>query len=180
MTSSLIIIFYEFLKIGIFAIGGGYATIPFLFHLIDEFHWFGINQLTNMIAISNMTPGPVGINMATYAGYSVKGVIGGICATCGIVLGPFIITLITIYFLNKFRENKLVNEILEGLKPTSIALLTLVLLQLITQNFFRAGIINPKAIIITIILAIAYKYLKKQPSLIILLGGVLGFVVNIF
>lgn len=175
-----LILFYEFFKIGIFAIGGGYATIPFLFHLGEKFNWFNINELTNMIAISNMTPGPVGINMATYTGYNVNGILGGLVSTCGIILGPFIITLITIYFLEKFKKSKLTKNIIQGLKPTSIALLTIVLIQLCIQNFILDKEINIKAVIILFILILSFKYLKKQPSLIILLGGILGFFVNIF
>ena len=99
MLSTYILLFYEFFKIGIFAIGGGYATIPFLFHLTEIYSWFTPFELTNMIAISNITPGPVGINMATYVGYTTKGILGSLISIIGIIIGPFLITLITIIIL---------------------------------------------------------------------------------
>ena len=79
-------LFFEFFKIGLFAIGGGLATIPFLFQLTEKFDWFDVAELTNMIAVSESTPGPLGINMATYAGIQAAGLFGGIVATLGLVV----------------------------------------------------------------------------------------------
>ena len=176
----MINLFIEFFKIGLLAIGGGYATIPFLFHLIKNYNWFTPDELTNMIAIANVTPGPVGINMATYTGYTAKGILGSLITTFGIILGPFIVTLIVIYFINKFKNTNFLKEIFENLKPTAAALLTVVLIQLITKNIFNNNIFNLKALLITAILFLIYPYFKKFPSLIILFGGILGIIFNIF
>ena len=180
MTNVYLALFYEFFKTGLFAIGGGYATIPFLFHMKDIYHWFFIDDLTNMIAVSNITPGPVGINMATYTGYIAKGFTGSLISTSAIVLGPFVITLLTIYFVDKFRESKFIKELFDNLKPVACALLSVVMIKLISKNLFEDAFFDYKAVAITIILFILYKYTKKFPSLLILYGAILGIVFNIF
>jgi len=181
---TLILLFYEFFKIGLFAVGGGYATIPFLFHLTDIYNWFTVSELTNMIAVSNITPGPVGINMATYAGYTTKGIIGAVVSSTAIVSAPFILTLITIYFINKFRETKIIKAVFEGLRPTSCALLSFVMIELILQNIFNTKEFTNfqfslKAFILTCILFAIYPFVKKRPSLIIIIGAILGILFNI-
>lgn len=173
---TLVLLFYEFLKIGMFAVGGGYATIPFLFHLTEIYNWYTPNQLTDMIAVSNITPGPIGINMATYTGFTTAGLLGGITTTIAIITAPFILTLAVIYFINKFRETKIIKVIFDGLRPTSCALLSFVMIELISQNLFPNHKFNIKAFILTIILFLIYKYVKNRPSLIILIGAILGIV----
>lgn len=180
MFNTYFLLFYEFLKIGLFAVGGGYATIPFLFHLTEIYNWFSKNQLIDMIAISNITPGPIGINMATYTGFTTKGFLGSVTTTAAIILGPFIITVITIYFINKFRESKFIKAVFNGLRPTSCALLTFVMIQLINQNIFTGGKFSIKAFFLTSILFILYPLFKKRPSFIILIGAMLGILFNIF
>ena len=102
------ILVWEFFKIGLFAVGGGLVTVPFLFNLIDVYHWFTAQELTDMIAISQSTPGPVGINMATYAGFKVAGWGGGIVATLSEVLPSLIVVYFLARALNKWHENKYV------------------------------------------------------------------------
>ena len=180
MINITTLLFLEFLKIGIFAIGGGYATIPFLFHLIDKYHWFWPKDLTNMIALSNMTPGPVGINMATYVGFTTDGLKGSLMATLGIITGPFIITLFVIFFMNKYKQSQALKNILEGVKPAACALISVVLIQLVRDNLFIDAKFNPRAVIILVVLFFIFKYTKKFPSLIILAGGILGIISYIF
>lgn len=176
MIQTYFLLFYEFLKIGVFAVGGGYATIPFLFHLTEIYDWFNVSELVNMIAISNITPGPVGINMATYTGFTTGGLLGSIISTFGIILGPFILTLVTIYFINKFRESKLIKAVFEALRPASCALLTFVMIQLIMQNIVGEVDFNLKALLLTAALFVIYPFLKGRPSFVILMGGVLGII----
>jgi chromate transporter len=117
-------LFYEFFKTGLFSFGGGLATIPFLYEMADRTGWFTSAQLTDMIAISESTPGPVGINMATYTGYTVAGVLGGIIATLGLIAPSVIVILIIARILVKFQENRLVNYAFYGLRPASVALIS--------------------------------------------------------
>ena len=100
-----LILFLEFVKIGLFAMGGGPATIPFLMDLIEKYSWFSEEEFTNMIAISESTPGPLGINMATYAGYHAGGILGAFIATLSLVLPSLIIIIIIARFLANFSNN---------------------------------------------------------------------------
>ena len=95
-------LFFEFFKTGLFAVGGGMATLPFLYDMADKTHWFTSAQLADMIAVSESTPGPLGVNMATYVGFSVSGIPGGIIATLGLVCPAVVIIIIISKFLNKF------------------------------------------------------------------------------
>ena len=122
-------LFFEFCKVGLFAVGGGLATIPFLSDLGSRTGWFTPGQLADMIAVSESTPGPVGVNMATYAGYTTAGVPGGIISTLGLVFPSLIIILIIAGFLNRFRESRTVNAVFYGLRAASVALITAALLQ---------------------------------------------------
>ena len=123
---TLLHLIFEFFKIGVFSVGGGYATIPFLYQLIHDYGWYTSDQLTNMIAISMITPGPVGANMATFAGFQTFGIIGGIFATLALVLPSYIFVLMISKLLKTFRENFYVKSILYSLKPTGCGLLAAV------------------------------------------------------
>ena len=122
-------LFFEFCKVGLFAVGGGLATIPFLSDLGSRTGWFTAGQLADMIAVSESTPGPVGINMATFAGYTAAGVPGGIISTLGLVFPSLVIILIIAGFLNRFRESRIVDAVFYGLRAASVALITAALLQ---------------------------------------------------
>lgn len=126
-------LFWEFFKTGLFAIGGGMATVPFLQDISAKTGWFTSADLANMIAVSESTPGPMGVNMATYVGYTVgsqqlggtgMGVVGAVVATLGLISPSIVVILIVAYFLKRFRDSKLVDSVLYGLRPTSVALIS--------------------------------------------------------
>ena len=104
----LLKLFYEFMKIGLFTVGGGMACVPFLLALSEKTGWYTEAQLLDMIAISESTPGPIGINMATYTGYTVEGIVGAVIATLGIVIPTVILVLCIAKFLESFKDNKYV------------------------------------------------------------------------
>ena len=116
-------LFYEFFKTGLFAIGGGLATLPFLYNLSDKTGWFTHADLTNMIAVSESTPGPIGVNTATYVGFTMGGIPGAIVATVGLVTPSVIVILIIASFLKAFRESRLVDAAFYGLRPASTGLI---------------------------------------------------------
>ncbi len=118
-----LILAYEFFKIGLFSIGGGMATLPFLMDLTNKYDWFTVSELTNMVAISESTPGPVGINMATYAGYNATGVLGAIVATLALTAPAWIIIILIAKFLENFSENKNVKAAFYGIRPAVAALI---------------------------------------------------------
>ena len=115
-------LFYEFFKTGLFAIGGGMATLPFLSDMADRTGWFTQAQLADMLAVSESTPGPVGVNMATYVGFETSGVLGAVVATLGLVTPSVIVILIVASFLKAFRSNRFVDAAFYGLRPASTAM----------------------------------------------------------
>lgn len=122
-------LFLEFCRVGLFSVGGGLATIPFLTDLGERTGWFNPGDLANMIAISESTPGPMGVNMATYVGFHTGGVAGGVVATLGLVSSSIVIILVIAGFLEKFRQSKVVDGVFYGLRAASVALITAALLQ---------------------------------------------------
>ena len=118
-----LLLFYEFFKTGLFAVGGGLATLPFLYDMAARHpEWFTVSQLADMLAVSESTPGPLGVNMATYVGYLTAGIPGAVAATMGLVAPSVIVILIVAAFLKRFRESRLVNNVFYGLRPASAAM----------------------------------------------------------
>lgn len=116
-------LFLEYFKVGLFSVGGGMATIPFLYDLADKTGWFTHAQLADMLAVSESTPGPIGVNMATYVGYTTAGVFGSLAATLGLVMPSVIIILLIARVLQKFRHNTYVESAFYGLRPASTGLI---------------------------------------------------------
>ena len=116
-------LFWEFFKTGLFAVGGGMATLPFLNDMAGKTGWFDAGQLADMIAVSESTPGPIGVNMATYVGFTTGGIPGAVIATLGLVTPEILIILIIARALKKFRENRYVDAAFYGLRPCSLGLI---------------------------------------------------------
>ena len=146
-------LFFEFFKAGLFAIGGGLATIPFLTDIGARTGWFTSGELANMIAISESTPGPMGVNMATYVGFHTGslaggvagGILGGVIATLGLVCPSIIVILIIAGFLKKFRESGGVDAVFYGIRPASTALITAAGLSVAFSVFTVAGDLSPNS-----------------------------------
>lgn len=181
-------LFFEFCKVGLFSVGGGLATIPFLYDLGHRTGWFTSGQLADMIAISESTPGPIGVNMATYVGYTCGGIPGGIVSTLGLIFPSIIIILVIASFLNKFRESRVVDSIFYGLRAASVALITAALLQVAwiallnheladgtTQLFYWPAIILAVAVFVIN----KYSPLKKiHPIVFIAASAAAGIIVG--
>lgn len=170
-------LFLEFLKIGLFAIGGGIATIPFLYNLSEKTAWFSKEMLSNMIAVSSMLPGPLGVNISTYTGYQTAGTLGAIFSTIGIILPSLVIIILIAKFLNKFSENKIVKNIFYGLKPASIALILAACIDMIASSlldFSSDIIININAFTLFIILFILIKKFNLHPIVYITISAIIG------
>lgn len=172
-------LFWEFLKVGFFTVGGGLASLPFLYDISDKTGWFSHAQLADMIAISESTPGPIGINMATYVGFTSAGILGSVLATLGFIIPSIIIVSIVSRFLKKFSENKFVKGAFYGLRAVSVALICSALVSVIKISlvniplFKETGAIFDLISIPGIILAaICWFVLKKwNPHPIVILGG---------
>ena len=174
-------LYWEFFKTGLFAIGGGMATLPFLKDIGATTGWFSQTDLMNMLAVSESTPGPVGINMATYVGYTVGGVPGAIVATIGEVTPSIIVILIVAAMLAKFRDSQYVANAFYGLRPASTGLIGAacagVMLQVIAgitsasqedsilMKFSWDGAISWRGIILALVLLVFTRYIKKTKDL---------------
>lgn len=134
-------LFWEFFKTGLFSIGGGLATLPFLRNISEKFGWYSLDELANMLAVSESTPGPIGVNMATFAGFNVAYILGAIVASLAIVTPSVITICIIARFLKKYRTSPLVNGVFYALKPASAAIVTSAVL-----NLFLSAIINAESI----------------------------------
>lgn len=185
--------FFEFFKTGLFAIGGGMATIPFLYEMSDATGWFTYNDLANMIAVSESTPGPIGVNMATYVGYitggnlggTFTGVLGAVIATLGLITPSIIVIFIVIAILNSFKDNKYINHAFYGLRPASTALIASAGFSVLLSNLFTADEIqryffNWKALLLAVILWLLTNLVKKvkgfHPIIFIGFSAVIGIV----
>lgn len=180
-------IYYEFFKAGLFAVGGGLATLPFLYDIADRTGWFTYAQLADMIAISESTPGAIGINMATYVGHLTAGALGSMVATIGLVSPSIIIILIIGRFLTKFRENVYVESVFYGLRPASTALIAAAGFSVVWMDLFDfsrlidagdwIGFINWKSFFLAIILFLVMRHrLVKNfhPIIFIALSALIG------
>ena len=137
-------LFWEFFKTGLFAVGGGMATVPFLSDMGEKTGWFSQSMLADMIAVSESTPGPIGVNMATYVGYTVGGVPGSLVATIGLITPSIIVILIIAAFLKAFRQNRWVERVFYGIRPASTALIadagvSVLLLSVFSMDTFRSS-----------------------------------------
>ena len=174
---------FEFFKTGLFAIGGGLATVPFLYEMSDRLGWFTKEFLSDMIAISESTPGPIGVNVATYAGYAVSGFFGAVCSTIGLV-APSVITILIIgKMFDKFKNNLYVEHALYGVRPATTGMIASVALGLIGSavlNDFNGQIqtvfasLDVRAAILFFIFLILTNKLKMHPIFYIILAGILG------
>lgn len=183
-----LLLFYEFFQIGLFAVGGGLATLPFLYDIADRYDWFDHAMLTDMIAISESTPGPIGINTATYAGYSAAGALGAFVATLALVLPSFIIILILTKLLSNFSDNSRMQAAFYGVRPAVTAMITAAGLSVLQVALLKSGefhtlsqllaLLHLPAIALFALLFVAYIKFKKHPIFYILAGAAVGILLN--
>ena len=181
----LLELFITFFKIGLFTVGGGYAMIPMIKYETLSRNWVTTDELLNFLAISESTPGPFAVNMATFVGNNVYGVLGAIFATIGVVLPSFIIILAVFKIYEKFISNKYVNSLLTGIKGIVVGLIFTVGSTLIFEEVFKLidtkYVFDYKALIIIIIIGLILYFKKKiSPILIILVSAILGILLYYF
>ena len=171
----LLRLFWEFFKTGLFAVGGGMATLPFLYDMSARTGWFTQARLADMIAVSESTPGPIGVNMATYVGFETAGIPGAVVATLGLICPSIIIILLIARVLKQFRESKTVDAIFYGLRPCSIALiaaagLLVARVTFLNQDALAAGF-NPaellrwKELLLAAVLLVLTRFVKPLKKL---------------
>lgn len=197
---TFLLLFFEFFKTGLFAIGGGLATLPFLYEIADKYTWFRVEMIPDMIAISESTPGPIGVNMATYAGFNAGcelggvagGILGAFTATTGLITPSIIVILIVAQFLKKFKDSKTVQDVFYTLRPAVTGLIACACFTTMNGSLFFtdaiagfAGaadllkIFNLPAIILFAVLLVGIQKLEKvHPVVFIVIAAVVGIVLK--
>lgn len=181
----------EFAKIGFFSLGGGYATLPFLYHMSEVYGWFSPLELSRMLAISSITPGPVGLNVATFAGFKTAGILGSIVATMSIMLPSFFMIIIISKMLKKFKDSPCMCSVMYALRPATAAMLAAVALRLFRDAIIRnpdfsgfnflqmQNFIDIKGFLLLVILFILSLRLKKDPLVFLAFGAIAGILLHI-
>lgn len=184
MTKNIIVLLLSFLQIGLFSIGGGYATILLIQEqIVNSHHWLTLQEFTDIITISQMTPGPLAINISTFVGIRIAGILGAIISTLGCILSGFILSLLLYKFFNKYKDSKSILNILKGLRSSSVGLIASSASTILLIAFFGSPLINIKtislnitAVIIFIISLFGLKKFKMNPIYIIVLTGIAGLI----
>lgn len=183
-------LYVRFFMTGLFSIGGGLATLPFLYDMADKTGWFTSADIADMIAISESTPGAIGINMSTYAGFTTAGIIGAVAATLGLISPGILIIIVIAKFLDSFNDNKYVVWALYGLRAASMGLIVSAGFSVVEVAFIYSGqaaagtgligllhLINIPAVILGAIMFAGMKYFKKlHPIVFILISAIIGVI----
>lgn len=181
-----IIIFLEFFKVGLFALGGGLAALPFLQQLIIKYGWITSEELLNMIAVSESTPGAIGINTATFIGFNTTGILGAVTATAGLAAPSLIIIVIIAHYFQKFNENPMVKSAFSGIRPAVAGLIASAAFELSRGEIFAfenfhlnseiLSYIDLKAFSLFIIVFIAVRKYQKHPIIYITAAALIGII----
>lgn len=179
--NNVVLVMVEFFLTGLFAVGGGLATIPFLEEMSMKYGWFSLDMLSTMIAVAESTPGPIGVNMATYIGNVMNGPMMGVVTTLSLVTPSFLVILMVSRVLEKFQKSRLVQNLFYGLRPAVVALILSACLSIFVTTFVVAesmtfNIVNG---ILFIILMIVYKKMKLNPIVLIFICALLGVVLGL-
>ena len=182
----LLTLFYVFFRIGLFGFGGGYAMLPFIYESVQSFGFMDTEEFSNLLAVSQITPGPIALNAATYVGYSSSGILGGAVASFAVILPSLIIICIIVHFYNKYLESRIVEGIFTGIRPVTVGLLASAIVFIGESSLFKAELsisnileygyryinIIPLCIFLAVIL-LNGKF-KLNPIIIMILSGLVG------
>lgn len=171
-------LFMSFAKIGLLAVGGGLATLPFLYELANTHDWISIADISNLVAISESTPGPLGVNMATYVGFIKAGVPGAVTTTVGLITPSIIVIIIIAGFLQRFKSSVIVKNVFYGLRAASCALITAAMLGVAKLAFFGTEMkaFFWQGAVLAVILFFASRKLKWHPIVFIAVSAVIGII----
>jgi len=173
-------LFLEFFKVGLFSVGGGLASLPLLYEIAEKYGWFTVSQVADMVAVAESTPGPIAVNMATFAGYQAAGIIGGIIATVALCLPEIIIGFLVCRVLARFSDSRVVQDIFGGLRPAVAGLLLAVALSMVSLALWQepmpdfAALPDWRILVLLALMIPAVFIWKKHPIVYIAAGAVIG------
>lgn len=181
-----LLLMVEFFKTGLFAVGGGLATLPFLSRMGEKYGWFTQEELANMLAVSESTPGPIGVNMATYVGNTAGGVLGGLVTTFSLVLPSYLIILMIFKVMNKFHDNLYVQGAMKTLRPASVGMVSAAVFGVLVSVLLNQAavaaltwsqmVILPNLLLFVGLLLFYLKFKKLHPIVILGMGAVAGII----
>ena len=178
-------LFLSFFQVGLFSIGGGYATIPLIQQQVVQLHqWLSFQEFTDIITISQMTPGPLAVNTSTFVGLRIGGIAGALVATLGCVISGFCISLLLYWFFHRYQENQGIQRALQGLRAASIGLIassacTILLIALCgTSQLAAVASFSVPAAVLVVLSILALRKLKLPPVLVMLLCGGVGLLLH--
>ena len=181
MQPTFLLLIYEFFTTGLFAVGGGMATVPFLKEIARRYPWFTESELLDMIAVSESTPGPIGVNMATYSGFRAGGPLGALCSTLSLVAPSIIIILIVSRMMRQFQENRLVQDAFYCLRPASAGLIIGAMASIYHETLFHPGAASlaawlniPALILFALFFTGVIRFPKLHPIVFVALGAACG------
>ncbi|MBQ3634209.1 MAG: chromate transporter [Bacteroidales bacterium] len=185
-----LLLFLVFFKVGILGFGGGYAILPLIYQDIQSFGLMSADEFSNLVALSQVTPGPIAINAATYVGYKVAGLSGAFVATFGVSLPSLVLCLLVMKILDKFKTNRVVQSVLSGIRPATVGLMMSAFVFLaqtamwpewdegrkMTENIIEIDLVATIIFVVTYILILT----KKMSAITLtILGGILGIVLSV-
>ena len=180
---------WEFFQTGLFSIGGGLATLPFLSKMGTKYGWFTQEELANMLAVSESTPGPIGVNMATYVGNTTAGVLGGVVTTLALVLPSYLVVLAVAKVMERFSSNLYVQGAMKTLRPASVGMVSAAVLGVLQSVFlnmdavaalqWNSMVLMPNLLLFAVLLAFYLKFQKLHPIVILAIGAVAGIVLKL-
>ena len=182
-------LFWEFFKTGMFAVGGGLATLPFLSKMGNQYGWFSQTELANMLAVSESTPGPIGINMATYVGVTAGGIPGGVLATLSLVLPSYLVILAVAKVMERFKGNAYVQGAMHTLRPASVGMVSAAVLGVLQSVLLHMDAVAafqwtnmvalPSLLLFLVLLAFYLKFNRLHPVVILAMGAAAGIVLQL-
>jgi chromate transporter len=181
----LVLLFFEFFKVGLFAVGGGLATLPFIYKIADNYDWLNYQQIADMIAVAESTPGAIGVNIATYTGFHCAGILGSAIATIGLVTPSIIIIILVAMALDKFKQSRVVKAIFSGLRPAATGLIAAAGFSVLKLSLYDekakavADMLRWKELVLFIILFTLIWKFKKHPIIYIACAAGIGIVFSL-
>ncbi len=164
-------LFFVFAKIGLFGFGGGMAMLPMIYQGAKQFSLMSADEFSNLVAISQVTPGPMAVNAATYVGYNCAGYAGALAATTGVALPSFVLVTVVYYFINRFKESKAVDGAFAGIRPVTCGLIAAAVV-FMGQSAF--AVLDPVTVCIALGTVVLAGKFKVSPIIIVIAAGVIG------
>jgi chromate transporter len=172
---SIPLLYLEFVFVGLFSIGGGLSTLPFVYRLADKYAWFNVSGIPDMLAVTQFVPGAIGVNFGAYTGFRVAGIAGAVFAVAGLLSGPIAIIIVIARYYEAFKKNRIAQDVFEGLRPAAAGLLAAAGYGIIKLALCRADTagftLKPRECVIFAVFYILMARFKKLSAAVFIAAG---------